>query len=91
MSKEIFDFTEVKEFELKTPAGDTVLREPTPAEYFDYLKKITKEGQEIAVTYDLYIEYFKNLGGDEKVLRSLTLEQIFKVATSISGGDAEKK
>lgn len=89
--KKTFDFSKSKEFELKTPKGDTVLREPTPSEYFDYLKKVSVEGQEVEQTYELYIDYFKALGGKEEVIRSLSIQQIFDVAQAINGGDIEKK
>lgn len=91
MSKKTFDFTEVQEFELKTPAGDTVLREPSPQEYFDYLKELKVENRELTETYQLYVDYFVKLGGDEKVIRSLTLNQMFDVVQSINGVDVEKK
>jgi hypothetical protein len=91
MSKKTFDFTEVQEFELKTPAGDTVLREPSPQEYFDYLKELKVEGRELTETYELYVDYFAKLGGDEKVIRSLTLNQMFDVVQSVNGADIEKK
>jgi hypothetical protein len=92
--KQTFDFTESKEFELKTSKGATVLREPTPEEYFNYLDGASSEGREIRETYEFYVEYFKTLGGGEDAIRSLTLNQMFDVAMAVNGvegKDPQKK
>jgi len=90
MSKKTFDFTEAQEFELKTSKGVTVLREPTPEEYFSYLNNVGKEGRELNETYEFYIDYFKTLGGEDNALRTLTLQQVFDVAMAVNGVDESK-
>ena len=91
MNKKTFDFVEGQQFELKTSKGSTVLREPTPPEYFKYLEGLKVENRELADTYEFYIEYFVKLGGKEDALRTLTLQQVFEVAMAVNGVDGEPK
>ena len=90
MGKQTLDFTDITEYELKTLEGTVVLREPRPLEYFEYLEKVQVEGQNVKDTYNLYIDYFITLGGDKKVLTSLTINQLFKVAELVNGGEVKK-
>ena len=92
MSEVILDFSAEKTFRIKTRKGDTVLRQPVPAEYFTYLNKIKEKSEEDAeVLYELYIEYFVSLDGEEEKLRSLQLFELFEVAKLVNQGELEKK
>lgn len=86
-----FDFTQEVEFRVKTNKGESLMREPSAPEYMTYLKEISDDSLDGEAIYNKCIDYLVNLGGDEKVLKTLSYQKISNVIQGVNGEGAVKK
>ncbi len=62
------------------------LRQASVEETFKYEEKLEKLGDKNGKkSYEVYMDYIVNLGGDEKLFRSLSLNGFMEVIRAVSG------